>query len=87
VILSLDHTEGSSEVALRVVDPGPRLTDEEERHAFELPNGSSIGRLGGVGVGPFVARQLVEAMGGRTWARNRPDGGVEMGFALPVASD
>jgi signal transduction histidine kinase len=35
-------------------------------------------------VGPFVARHLVEAMGGRVWARNRPEGGVEMAFALPV---
>jgi K+-sensing histidine kinase KdpD len=46
-----------------------------------------MGRLAGVGIGPFVARNLVESMAGRVWARNRPDGGVEMGFALQVASD
>ena len=43
--------------------------------------------LHGIGVGPFVARHLVEAMGGRVWARNRPERGVEMAFALPVDRD
>jgi signal transduction histidine kinase len=87
VTLHLDHDEDAGEVALRVLDRGPRLTPDDERQAFELPSGSAIGRLAGVGIGPFVARNLIEAMGGRVWARNRPDGGVETGFALPVASD
>ena len=87
VTIHVDHDEASAEVALRVIDPGPPLSADEQRHAFDLPNGSSIGRLGLAGVGPFVTRHLVEAMGGRTWALNRPEGGVEMGFALPVASD
>jgi signal transduction histidine kinase len=87
VTLRLHHDEDAGEVALRVLDRGPRLTPDEERHAFELPSDSSMGRLAGVGIGPFVARNLVESMAGRVWARNRPDGGVEMGFALQVASD
>jgi two-component system phosphate regulon sensor histidine kinase PhoR len=85
VTLRIDHTgDGSGEVAFRVIDHGPPLTASERTRAFELPNGSSAGRLGSGGVGPFVARHLVEAMGGRVWARNRPEGGVEMAFALPV---
>jgi signal transduction histidine kinase len=87
ITLRLDQAEGSSEVAFRVLDRGPHLTADEEEHAFDLPEGAAIGRLAGSGVGPFVARHLIEAMGGRAWARNRPDGGVDMGFALPVASD
>jgi two-component system, OmpR family, sensor histidine kinase KdpD len=87
ITLRLDHDEGSAEVAYRVIDHGPQLTPDEEERAFDLPDGAAVGRLTASGVGPFVARHLVEAMGGRAWARNRPDGGVEMGFALPVASD
>jgi signal transduction histidine kinase len=87
VTLRLHHDHGAAEVALLVLDRGPQLTADEETHAFELPSDSAIGRLAGVGIGPFVARNVVEAMGGRVWARNRPDGGVEMGFALPVAND
>jgi signal transduction histidine kinase len=87
ITLRLDHEEGSAEVAFRVIDQGPQLTLDEEERAFDLPDDAAVGRLTGSGVGPFVARHLVEAMGGRAWARNHPDGGVEMGFALPVASD
>lgn len=87
VTLRLDHEDGSTEVAFRVMDRGPQLTAHEEERAFDLPNGSAVGRLAGAGVGPFVARHLIEAMGGRAWARNRPGGGVETGFVLPVATD
>jgi two-component system phosphate regulon sensor histidine kinase PhoR len=88
VTLRVDHDHDEpGEVVFRVQDPGPQLTPAERKRAFELPNGSSAGRLGANGVGPFVARHLVEAMGGRVWAGNLPDGGVEMAFALPVSPD
>jgi signal transduction histidine kinase len=32
-----------------------------------------------------VCRQLIEAMGGRTWLVPRDGGGTEAGFALPHA--
>ena len=38
----------------------------------------------GAGIGLFVCRQLIEAMGGRTWLRSRHDAGTEAGFALPL---
>jgi signal transduction histidine kinase len=88
VIVRVDQDRDTpSEVVFRVHDRGPQLTSAERTRAFDLPNGSAVGRLGGNGVGPFVARQLIEAMGGRVWARNLADGGVEMAFALPVAAD
>jgi signal transduction histidine kinase len=67
-----------------VLDRGPQLSAAELELAFELPDSSAIGRLAGSGVGAFVTRHLVEAMGGRTWASNRPESGLEMGFALRV---
>ena len=48
-------------------------------------------RLAVIGLELFVVRHAVEAMGGRAWALNRPEGGLELGFALrahrPPASD
>jgi K+-sensing histidine kinase KdpD len=35
----------------------------------------------------FVAARLVGAMGGRIWARPRPAGGAEFGFALRVMDE
>ena len=84
VTLQVDHAEGSAEVTFRVLDTGPALGPHERNHAFDLPTDPPGGRVAGSGVGPYVARHLVEAMGGRVWARNRIEGGIERGFALPV---
>ena len=77
-----DTTRG--EVRMAVLDRGPILTDEELGHVFELPESGATGRLAAAGVGPFVCRHLVEAMGGHVWARNRDGGGIELGFALRI---
>ena len=41
----------------------------------------------GLGLGLSVCQRIVEAMGGRIWARARPGGGSEFGFALPLSPD
>ena len=87
VTLRLDHDAPAGEVIFRVLDQGPQLSAVERARAFDLHGDSALGRMAGIGVGPFVARHLIEAMGGRVWARNRPESGVEMAFALPVDPD
>jgi signal transduction histidine kinase len=84
LVVDLRTDPGAGEVTIAVLDRGPELDADELERAFELPNGSAAGRLAGSGVGLYVCRQLVEAMGGRVWARNRPDGGLETGFALRI---
>jgi two-component system sensor kinase FixL len=37
-----------------------------------------------MGLGLTVCKKLVEAQGGRIWARTREGGGSEVGFALPA---
>ncbi|MEX1171099.1 MAG: ATP-binding protein [Chloroflexota bacterium] len=79
-------------VTVRVLDDGPGLPDTpaDRERLFELffraPD--AIGRSSGAGIGLFVCRQLVEAMGGRIWAAPR-DGrtGAEFGFWLPTMTD
>ncbi|HET9614639.1 MAG TPA: histidine kinase dimerization/phospho-acceptor domain-containing protein [Candidatus Limnocylindrales bacterium] len=78
----LDRERG--EVAVRVFDRGPSLSETELGQAFDLASESTSGRLEGTGMGPFVVRHVIEAMNGRTWARNRDGGGLEMGFALRI---
>ena len=84
LIVDLRSDAEAGEVTVTVLDRGPALTPDELERAFELGNGSAVGRLAGTGVGPFVCRQLIEAMGGRVWARNREGGGLESGFALRI---
>jgi signal transduction histidine kinase len=75
------------EAVVRVVDEGIGLPASETAQAFELfyrsPNATRVAQ--GAGIGLFVCRQLVEAMGGRIWAAPREGGGTEVGFALPAS--
>jgi signal transduction histidine kinase len=77
----VDHS-----VAVRVQDHGEGLDGEDPARLFELFYRSQSARAvpGGAGIGLFVSRNLVEAMGGHIWAVDRPEGGAEFGFTLPV---
>jgi len=76
------RTISGSEVAVRVFDEAWTLSDEELGLAFELPSTATTGRLAVIGLELFVVRHAVEAIGGRAWASNRPESGLDLGFAL-----
>lgn len=76
---------GPGEVMVQVLDEGPGLGGADPDRLFELfyraPD--TARSVSGAGIGLFVCRRLVEAMGGRIWARSRPDHrGAEFGFTL-----
>ena len=49
---------------------------------------SAISQAAGAGIGLFVCRELIHAMGGRIWAAAASaTGGAEFGFWLPAAAD
>jgi K+-sensing histidine kinase KdpD len=74
----------ADEVAVRVLDRGKGLGGTDGDKLFELfyraPGHRAVS--GGAGIGLFVCKAVVEAMGGRVWAVDRPDGGAEFGFTL-----
>jgi K+-sensing histidine kinase KdpD len=74
-------------VSVRVFDRGIGVDEATADKSFDLfyrtPEATRV--AAGAGIGLFVCRQLVEAMGGRTWMRPRDGGGTEVGFWLPVA--
>lgn len=78
-----------AEIVIRVLDEGIGIDRSDIGRAFDLffrsPTASKI--ASGAGIGLFVCRQLVEAMGGRIWVEPRPEGGTEVGFTLPVNRD
>jgi PAS domain S-box-containing protein len=78
--------EGAEEVIVRVRDRGDGFGTTEPEQLFELFFRSDAARAvpGGAGIGLFVCRHLIEAMGGRIWALPRDGGGSEFGFTLQV---
>lgn len=79
-------SEEDGYVTVRVLDEGPGIPSWATEHIFRLfyrlP--ALAARAPGAGIGLYVSRAIVQAMGGRTWAASRSSGGAEVGFSLPV---
>jgi signal transduction histidine kinase len=78
--------EREGDVCVRVQDQGPGLGENNPEKLFDLFYRTDAARSvpGGAGIGLFVCRNLIEAMGGTIWALMRESGGAEFGFTLPI---
>ncbi len=76
----------AEDVVVRVLDRGIGVDRDGAAQAFELfyRTKEASRAASGAGIGLFVCRQLVQAMGGETWMLPRDGGGTEVGFRLPV---
>jgi PAS domain S-box-containing protein len=72
-----------------VVDRGEGIPEAEQAHVFERfyrsDNGSTRA-TGGVGLGLYIAKQLVESMGGRLWLSSQQGEGSTFSFSVPLVS-
>ncbi len=72
---------GDAEVGISVSDTGPGLPEDPE--ALFRPFASTKPK--GLGIGLSICRTIVQAHGGRLWARSRPGGGAVFEFTVPIA--
>jgi PAS domain S-box-containing protein len=81
--------DGEGEVFIKVRDDGPGISEDDAERLFALyyRSAHSASTAPGAGIGLFVCRELVAAMGGRIWARSLPDRGSEFGFSIPAYVD
>jgi len=73
-------------VRVSVTDFGVGMTDEELARCFEQfwqADGLGTARHPGTGIGLYIVRSLVEAMGGHVGAKSAPGKGSTFTFALP----
>jgi two-component system, OmpR family, sensor histidine kinase KdpD len=84
--IAVEVKASGGEIAVRILDRGIGIDEDTAQRAFDLfyRTREATRSAAGAGIGLFVCRQLVEAMGGRTWLRPRDGGGTEAGFALPI---
>ena len=71
---------------IEVCDRGPGIPAASEARIFERFYRSQGATAPGLGLGLYITRSLVEMLGGRVEARNRPDGesGLIVSIALPL---
>ena len=74
---------------VEVLDRGIGVAEGHEAEIFTAFFRSESARrtASGMGVGLAVCKRIVEAQGGRVWARRRDGGGAAIGFALPLSRD
>jgi signal transduction histidine kinase len=84
VLVSAQETEAC--VRVTVTDSGAGFAQPDAGRLFEIfyRTADATRRASGAGIGLFVSQQLIQAMRGRIWAVNRPEGGAEFGFEVPV---
>lgn len=67
-----------------VLDQGPGIAEDDLPHIFERFHRAVDARTTpGSGLGLAIVEHIVTAHGGNVFARNRADGGAEVGFRLP----
>jgi signal transduction histidine kinase/GAF domain-containing protein len=75
---------GPDGVSVDISDDGPGIAPDDRERVFELfTRLKATNRLPGAGIGLFVVRRLVEAMGGKVKVGNRPEGGAQFTVVLP----
>ncbi|HEX7473619.1 MAG TPA: ATP-binding protein [Candidatus Limnocylindrales bacterium] len=77
------------EARVSVLDRGIGIGASEADRIFTPFYRSTIAKrqASGMGIGLAVCKRIVEAQGGRVWARSRDGGGADVGFALPLMED
>ncbi|HXI15908.1 MAG TPA: ATP-binding protein, partial [Chloroflexota bacterium] len=73
-------------VEVVVSDEGPGIPEDEQALVFERFTRGSTVLSAGVGLGLYIARAYVEAMGGTIGVRNTPGHGACFWFRLPRAA-
>jgi signal transduction histidine kinase len=71
------------QVRFEVRDSGPGIPSEHLGHVFERYWGSEKHAGGGIGLGLYIAKGIVEAHGGRIWVENLPGEGARFFFDIP----
>ena len=88
-MVEVEVTSGSRFGLLTVRDNGPGLDaatlDALLNKPFTQGDSSSTRKVGGLGLSLFIARQVIEASGGRLDVESSPEGGSTFTMALPKA--
>ncbi len=83
ISVKVSINRGSSEAIICIKDTGQGIDPSIVPHLFTKFSSKSFE---GIGLGLYIAKNIVQAHGGRIWAENNPDGmGAAFFFTLPIS--
>ncbi|AKJ01422.1 PAS domain S-box-containing protein [Archangium gephyra] len=80
-------TRNGAEALVSVSDSGIGIPADQQAHLFERffrARNAPVSCFGGLGLGLYICRHLVEHHGGRIWAESQDGQGTTFRFTLPV---
>jgi len=86
-VIDVTAAQHDGEVWVEVADQGPGMTQDEVARAFDpfyQADSSPIRKVGGLGLGLYICRRIVEAHGGRITIEATQGQGTIVRLALPL---
>lgn len=81
-------TDTKDFVVIAVHDKGNGISPEEQEHVFDrFFRAHSHGRTEGLGLGLYIAHEIVTQQGGRMWLESTADVGSTFYFTLPLSQE
>jgi two-component system, OmpR family, sensor histidine kinase VicK len=88
IVLASDSVKGEAIVSVR--DQGVGIPTQAQRRIFRLfyrAHTDTPHDHGGMGIGLYMAKALIERQGGRIWFQSRENEGSTFSFALPLVQE
>jgi PAS domain S-box-containing protein len=83
--IEISMAREGAEALLVITDQGPGLPEKDLPRLFRrFERAASMSHYGGLGLGLYVSREIVEAHGGSLSAENPPEGGARFTIRLPM---
>lgn len=87
IVITLNKKEKEKEIEINIKDNGIGIPDYEQDRVFtKFFRGSNVMRIDteGTGLGLYIARNIIEAHGGRIWFESREKQGTTVHIVMPI---
>jgi signal transduction histidine kinase len=82
--VSVRVSENEDSVEVSIADNGPGISEEDQAQVFDKFFVVADGRgLSGLGLGLYIARQMIDLHNGRIWVESKAGQGSVFGFEVP----
>lgn len=88
-MVTLGAEARDQKIVIRISDTGMGIAEEDMPHLFQKfyrVDNSATREIGGTGLGLFISKQIIEAMGGRIWVESKLGEGSSFFIELPRIS-